>query len=86
MELALDEGQVYGARYHTVKPMWPEWDSVFNWSDVTPWHDMVAWCVKTYGPTPRDGVWTPGARWYVNNTKFWFKNQEDQMIFMLRWS
>lgn len=85
MELVLDEDQVYGARYHTVKPMYA-WDIEYNWHSIKPWHDMVAWCVKTYGPTPKDGIWTPGARWYVNNTKFWFRNQEDQVIFMLRWS
>lgn len=85
MELVLDEGQVFGARYHTVKPMYA-WDIEYNWHSIKPWHDMVAWCVKTYGPTPKDGIWTPGARWYVNNTKFWFRNQEDQVIFMLRWS
>lgn len=81
----LDEGRVSGTRYYTIKPMYT-WDVTYDWDSIRPWHDMVAWCVNIFGPTPKDGVWTPGARWYVNNTKFWFRNQEDQMMFMLRWS
>jgi hypothetical protein len=46
---------------------------------------MVEWCVETYGPSPSDGVWTPGAKWYVNNSKFWFRTKEDLEWFVLRW-
>lgn len=76
------EGRVFGARYYTVEP-------IFSWAlgwGNRDWNDMVAWCVSTFGPTPQDGIWTPGSRWYVNNAKFWFRKEEDKMLFILRWS
>jgi hypothetical protein len=76
------EGRVFGARYYTVQPKFDHW-SIFVTEN---WDDMVAWCVQTFGPTPSDGIWTPGSRWYVNNAKFWFRKEEDKMLFLLRWT
>jgi len=71
----LSEGRVYGARYLTVHP-----------TNGAKWNDMMEWMVKTFGPTAHDGVWTPGMRWYANNAKFWFRNEQDRMLFVLKWS
>lgn len=84
MELELSEGRVFGARYWTVKPV-PSWDPSHDWGGIDTWYKMVEWCVETYGPTPKDGVWTPSCCWYVNNAKFWFRNQKDLTLFVLRW-
>jgi hypothetical protein len=81
MLIEQSEGTVYGCRYYTVKTL--TFDTGWYHQD---WHDMENWCKKTYGPTPEDGVWTPGARWYVNNAKFWFRDLADITLFMLRWS
>ena len=81
MELQLDESRVSGARYLTVKPV----SYTPNWNNQT-WIKMTEWCTNTYGPTPEDGVWSPGARWYSNNRKFWFRNKADRTMFILRWS
>jgi hypothetical protein len=69
------EGKVSGARYLTVHP---------NNSDR--WNEMMQWMIDTFGPTSHDGVWTPSMRWYANNSKFWFRNQQDLEWFILRWS
>ena len=74
-QLELNEGRVYGSRYLTVHP-----------SNSWHWNDMMAWMVETFGPTAHDGVWTPNMRWYANNAKFWFRNEADQLLFVLRWS
>jgi len=74
-ELELDEGRVYGARYLTVHP-----------NNSWHWNDMMAWMIETFGPTAHDGVWTPGMRWYANNPQVWFRNEADQLLFVLRWS
>ena len=50
------------------------------------WSDMMAWMIKTFGPTPFDSIWTPGQRWHVNNAKFWFRDAKDRDWFVLRWS
>jgi hypothetical protein len=55
-----------------------------GWYDKL-WADMKNWCTETFGKTPKDGVWTPGARWYANNGKFWLKDEADLLLFTLRW-
>lgn len=84
MQLELLEGRVFGARYYTVKPE-ISWDPTNDWGSIDAWHKMVEWCVEMFGPTPEDGVWTPGCRWYVNNAKFWFRNETDRTVFVLKW-
>jgi hypothetical protein len=74
-DLELGEGRVYGARYLTVHP-----------SNGSAWNEMMQWMISTFGPTAHDGVWTPGMRWYANNAKFWFRNEKDLTMFILRWS
>jgi hypothetical protein len=74
-KLEVNEGRVYGARYLTVHP-----------SNGAKWNEMMAWMVETFGPTAHDGVWTPSMRWYANNAKFWFRNEKDLTMFVLRWS
>lgn len=86
MQFELTEGRVFGARYYTVKPEFGR--EQFGWEPGwynQHWNDMTAWCVETYGPTPEDGVWTPNSRWYANNAKFWFRNEVDRTLFVLKW-
>ena len=73
--LELKEGRIYGARYLTVHP-----------SNGWHWNEMMEWMITTFGPTAHDGVWTPNMRWYANNAKFWFRNEKDLTLFLLRWS
>lgn len=84
MRLELDEGRVYGARYWIVHPV-PNWDLDSDWGGVETWDRMVEWMVATFGPTSKDGVWTPGQRWYVNNARFYFRNEQDRDWFLLKW-
>ena len=56
------------------------------YGDYNIWNEMIEWSTKTFGPAPEDGVWTGGARWYVNNARFWFRDEKDREWFILRWS
>ena len=76
MNLEVSSGTVYGCVYHTVKP------EIWDWSE---WHYIAEWANHTYGPTSEDGVWTPNMRWYFNNSKFWFRDESDLAMFILRW-
>jgi len=66
---------VYGTEYLTVHP---------NNSDA--WNEMMQWMIEQFGPSADNGVWTPDMRWYANNAKFWFRSEQDLMMFVLKWS
>lgn len=52
------------------------------------WDEMLVWCQNTFGLCSHEkgpGVWTPSQRWYINNSKFWFRDKGDLEWFMLTW-
>ncbi len=71
-DLVLGEGKWHGARYYTVEPVGGNW------------LDMQAWAQSTYGEP--GSVWSNGTlRWYANDRKFWFRNEADRTLFVLKW-
>ena len=76
--LVLSEGTVYGSRYYCVEP--------FGGS----WLEMELWCMKAFDATT-GSIWAekkapePAMRWYMNNRKFWFRDEQDRMLFVLKW-
>ena len=76
--LILSEGTVYGSSYYCVEPVGGVW------------HEMEAWCIKAFDSTQRS-VWgenpppAPAQRWYMNNRKFWFRDDADRLMFVMRW-
>lgn len=73
--IVTEEGRWSGARYHVAVPL----------DAGAVWPDMLEWVVNTFGPTAQDGIWTPGQRWYCNNARFYFRNEQDLTAFLLRW-
>ena len=77
--MLLGHGTVYGAQYYTVAP---------PMAGVS-WRDMAAWCIETFGSST-GSIWSAwqesSERWYVNNSKFWFRDEADRTWFLLRWS
>jgi len=77
--MLLGHGTVYGSQYYTVAPP----------MGLMPWREMEAWCIETFGSST-GSIWAawqePGERWYMNNSKFWFRDEADQTWFLLRWS
>ena len=77
-DLLLSEGTVYGSRYYTVEPIGGSW------------LEMETWCYDTFGD-PGDKIWDsgpaplPAKRWYMNNRKFWFRNEKDRDWFIIKW-
>jgi len=80
VEFVRSTGTVFGHPYHTVEPRNIEWQD-----NSKMWDDMMQWMIATFGPTAKDGVWTLDQRWYVNDGKFWFRDEKDLAWFMLRW-
>ncbi len=77
-DIRLSEGKVYGARYYTAEPIGGNWP------------EMEAWCYQTFGDDSYP-IWgegkapEPAQRWYKNNRKFWFRNEADRTMFVLKW-
>jgi len=74
-DLVLSEGRVHGARYYCVEPIGGNW------------REMEDWCISTYGAV--GSVWAldpPSKRWYANDRRFWFRNESDRTLFILKWS
>ena len=77
-DIVLSEGKVYGARYYTAEPIGGNW------------LEMEAWCYETFGDDTSP-IWgeskapEPAQSWYKNARKFWFRNEKDRMLFVLKW-
>lgn len=74
--LELTEGTVFGQKYYCVEPqgwIWREFE----------FKDMVAWCEETMEREP-DTI-TPNLRWYVNSGQFWFRDEADRTMFVMKW-
>jgi hypothetical protein len=47
--------------------------------------DMHEWCTRTFGPGGRNKHLRWRRGWTENNTTFYFRNQKDASMFILRW-
>jgi len=76
--LILSEGTVFGARFFCVEPVGGSW------------LDMETWCLDTFGSA--SNIWDMQnnnyevGRWYMNDRKFWFRNERDRNWFTIKWS
>lgn len=67
--------------YHTVQPYLASWDVNRN---VSWWEDMETWCTDRFGKA--GDVWDEtSSRWYLNAGTIWFRDEQDQTLFVLRW-
>lgn len=77
-DLKLTEGTVYGSRYYCVEPVGGSW------------REMETWCIKTFDST-QGSIWgenpppEPAQRWYMNDRKFWFRDEKDRLMFVMKW-
>lgn len=77
-DLVLSTRPVHGARYYCVEPVGGNW------------LEMEQWCITTFGDPgdiweTSDFVWPEAARWLKNNRKFWFRNEADRTMFIMKW-
>ena len=82
-ELVLGESKFCGARFHTVEPIGGNWADMQAWCTSTFGEASEAWDFKTTG---EQFMWPELGRWYANNRKFWFRNEADRTLFVLKWS
>jgi len=63
------------------QPKWPYWVKPCNYSRKE-WDDMGVWMVKTFG----NGDWMMDGLWVGSDRKYWFREERDRTLFLLKWS
>lgn len=82
IKLTLGEKKWHGSRYYTVTPYLTSWSLTAN---NNKWNEIVDWCYDTFG-IQGDAWDNKLGLWYFNNSTFWFRNEDDRTIFVLRWT
>jgi len=68
--------------YADNQPKWPYWVKPLNYS-TDEWFKMGYWIVDTMGYSD----WSvEHARWVGTDRKYWFRDEQDRTMFILRWS
>jgi hypothetical protein len=68
--------------YADNQPKWPYWVRPYNY-DEQDWYDIDKWLLDTMG----DSNWfKEDARWVGSDRKYWFRDERDRTLFILRWS
>lgn len=84
MELIQSRGTIFGRRYYNVLVTGltiNQEEQVFG--------DMVGWNVENFGKSKwlKDQLApVPHQRWYSYSGSFWFREKDDMLHFILRWS
>lgn len=76
-DLKLSEGKVYGNRYYCVEPVGGSWREMETWCSDNMGSNGSAW--------DKDKAPKPNARWYMNARRFWFREDKDRTMFVLKW-
>jgi hypothetical protein len=63
------------------QPRWPYWVKPCNYSRKE-WDDMGVWMITTFG----NGDWMMDGLWVGSDRKYWFRNEADRTMFLLKWS
>ena len=72
-----------GTEYHCVNVRTSYWDYTENQPKSKVMHE---WCENLFGPQGDPWDLESSARWYHNDSKFWFREERSRTLFMLRWS
>jgi hypothetical protein len=68
--------------YAEIQPRYPYWVKPLNYSAYE-WLDMSEWVVDTMGYSD----WSvEHARWVGSDQKYWFRDERDRTLFLLKWS
>ena len=80
-DLILSEGTVFGARYHCVEPVGGNWIKMEQWATEVFGEPAEVWNVGK----SEEFIWPDCGRWYKNDRRFWFRDEKDRTMFILKW-
>ena len=67
--------------YADNQPKWPYWVQPQYYS-VTEMYNIEMWVRATFG----DILWADEGRWVGSDRKYWFRNEGDRTLFLLKWT
>jgi hypothetical protein len=73
----IDTGQA------VLQPNWPYWVQP-RYYNVTEMYNMDLWVRATFGDTTWADI--DKGRWVGSDRKYWFRNEGDRTLFVLKWS
>lgn len=68
--------------YAEIQPKYPYWVKPLNYS-APEWLDMSDWITETMGKSDWSSA---NTRCIGSNQKYWFRDERDRTMFILRWS
>ena len=81
-DLWLDTRKSMETGYADNQPKYPFWVQPYNY-DSKEWDEMNDWVVDTMGYSD----WLQeDARWVGSDRKYWFRDERDRTMFILKWS
>ena len=70
--IVLDESKIHGKRIYAARPVGGSW------------LEMEAWCFERFGNA--GSIWDQKIhRWYMNDRTFFFRDEADRTMFVLKW-
>jgi hypothetical protein len=67
--------------YANNQPKWPYWVQPLGYPPAE-WWNMDQWICETMG----ESDWSQTGRWVGSDRKYWFRDERDRTMFILRWS
>lgn len=68
--------------YADTQLKWPYWVRPYYYS-TTEFQEMTNWLIETMGNC---NWFTENARWVGSDQKYWFRDERDRIMFILKWS
>jgi hypothetical protein len=84
-ELVLGQSTYMDTQYYTVEPIGGNWLAMETWCVDTFGDRSNVWDITSSYPDEQL-AWRERGRWYANDRRFWFLNERDRTVFILRWS
>jgi hypothetical protein len=67
--------------YADNQPNWPYWVQP-QYYTATDWYNIHKWMQATFG----DSNWADKGLWVGSDRKYWFRNEGDRTLFLLKWA
>lgn len=78
LDLILSENRINGSKFYCVQPQGGNWMQMEKWVREVFGEPGEAWPAENF-------TWPEEMRWCMNNRKFWFRNEADRTMFILKW-